>query len=222
MPQCRSLCASALAGTVCMLLVSAPVLAQNSLLERAKGAARKTELGKGISRTALEAQMLDSKRISVEDRGLSTLPVGPLTFGIAAVEVKDNVGVRLHAYLFNPGAEAVSIPAADPELFVLVDSKGRRLERVSGPSVEGTEEGATEINVPALERVLVTSLFDDPKADGPTATLKVGSLGMIAGIPVHTSAAGSESGASSFWSPSAARLAAPADTTRSEATPGDR
>ena len=222
MPQCRSLCASALAGTVCLLLVSAPVLAQNSLLERAKGAARKTELGKGISRTALEAQMLDSKRISVEDKGLSTLPVGSLTFGIAAIEVKNDVGVRLHAYLLNPGTEAVSIPVPDPELFVLVDSKGRRLERVSGPSVEGTEEGASEITVPAMERVLVTLLFDDPKADGPTATLKVGSLGMISGIPVHTSAAGSEAGAGSVWSPSAPRRAAPADTVRSIPTPGER
>lgn len=176
------------AVAVLLLASAAPAAAQGDWLKAAQNVARRSAVGGTVARLATHAQMLDATRIDLERRGLPTVAVGPLVFGVAAVDVKNGEGVRVRGYLHNSTAQAAAVPVPGDDLFVLVDSRGRRLERVAGPDVQGVSEGAAEVTVPALERVEVTLLFAGARADASTATLKVGSVGMIPGIPVHTSA----------------------------------
>lgn len=205
--------------TVLLLATAAPAHAQSDWLKAARDAARGTAVGSAVSRISTRAQMLDATRIDLEARGLPTVAVGPLEFGVAAVDVKNGDGVRVRGYLYNATLHPAVIPLPGEELFVLVDSRGRRLERVAGPEVEGAADGAAEVTVPALERVEVTLLFAGGRADGATATLKVGSVGMIPGIPVHTSAAAASAAdaqptaAANVWTQAPAAPAAPAAPT---------
>lgn len=160
--------------------------------------------GRAASGLSAEAELLDATTVELDGRGLPTIPVGALTFGVAAVEIKDGEAVRLHAYLLNPGADEVRIPRPTPEMFVLVDEKGRRLERLGGVEAEDQPDAAA-IVVPPLERVTLYVLFGDLKADAQTGTLKVGAVGMIGGLPLSTAAAGAlppqqgESGVANPW-----------------------
>lgn len=192
----------AAAACLCALLAATPAGAQSDWLKKARDAAKSSQVGKTFSKASVQAQMIDARAVSLEERGLPTVAVGALALGVAGVEIKDDVGVRVHAFLHNPTGQAVSVPVPDPELFVLVDARGRRLERVAGPSIEKLADGAGSVSIPALERVEMTLLFAAPKPTGPTATLKVGELGAIPGIPVHSSAAAAgaqATGAPSVW-----------------------
>jgi hypothetical protein len=188
---------------VLWLAAAASLDAQTDWVKRAREAARGTGLGTSVLRTAAEAQLLDATRISLDESGLATLGVGTLTLGVSAVEIRNGTALRLHAYLYNPGAQTTTVPLPDPELFVLVDGQGRRLQWLAGPNVDGLAEGAAEITVPALERVSFTLLYDEVAAGAQLGTLKVGELGMIPGIPLHTSASpsatGAGGGAGSIW-----------------------
>ena len=205
-----------------ILCIPAPAAAQSEWVKRAKEAARGTAVGGAVTRLSTEAQMLDATRVDLEGRGFASVPVGTLVFGIAGVDIKNDEGVRLRAYLHNPSAQEASVPIPGAELFTLVDVRGRKLELVSGPDVQGVAEGAATITIPALERVSIALLFAGPRADGAKATLKVGTLGMIAGIPVHTSAAASAQAPSSgsVWTqPPPPPPGPPADTSKAAPPP---
>lgn len=164
---------------VLLLFTTTPVDAQEGFLDRV------TRAAKGISSTSAELAMRGATSIDLESQALPAVSMDPLTFGVSKVEVKDKVGVRVHAYFYNSTDQAVSIPLPEPGMFVLVDEKGRRLEAVSEPRIDKLAKGATEIMVPALERVSMRILYGAPAADAEQAVLKVGTHGSIRGIPVR-------------------------------------
>jgi hypothetical protein len=179
--------------------LAAPVDAQG-ILGRTKKKVRTSAPAQEVNRLSTEAQLLGATFVDLEAAGLPVLAVGPLTFGVGGVEIKNQEGVRLHAYLYNPSAsESAVIPAPGRELFVLVDERGRRMDLLGDVEVDDVPKGAAEITVPALERVELYLLYGAPQAGANTATLKVGEIGIIAGIPVHTAAAPAETRAPDVW-----------------------
>lgn len=162
-----------------LLLIAAPAQAQGGLLEKVVRTAR------GAASLSAELSMRGATSIDLESRALPTVSMGLVTFGVSKVDVKDAVGVRVHAYFYNPTDQAIAIPLPELGMFVLVDGKGRRFEAGSGVKIDRLPKGATEIMVPALERVSMRVFFVVPAADTEQAVLKVGTLGMIRGIPVR-------------------------------------
>lgn len=169
-----------------------------NLLDRAKKAVGNTSVARKANAAALEVDMIDATYIDLEGAGLSQVAVGSLRFGVSGVEIANGKGVRVRAYLFNPGSADVTVPVPDGDLFRLVDSKGRTLELAAGPRLDAGDESA-EVTVPALERIALSLLFADAPAEPDRATLKVGSLGMVAELPVHTMAA-ADGPAGGVWS----------------------
>jgi len=106
-----------------------------------------------------------------------------------AVDIKNGEAVRLKLYLFNPTPQAASVPAPPPDLFVFVDDRGRKLAMLGTPSVKGLAAGA-DITVPGMERVEIAILFESTGADARLGNLKVGTAGIISGIPLNTAASG--------------------------------
>jgi hypothetical protein len=170
-----------------LLASSPPVAGQDWLTRRAASVVKETRIAQDVSRAALEARMITATLIDLEAHELGAVFVGSLTFRVSAVEVQNGVGVRVHAYLHNTNTFNETVPAPTADLFVLVDLRGRRIEIVD-MDIEGLPADATEIPVAALERVGLSLLFADPPREPVTATLKVGELGLIGGIPVHTGA----------------------------------
>lgn len=170
------------------------------ILKRIKDKAKSTAVSKGIDKLSAEAQMIDATQIDLDSRKLSTVQVGAVVFGVGAVEIKNAQAVRLHAYLHNPAAQqSATVPIPESDLFVLVDDKGRKLDRISELQIENLPEGATEITVPPLERVSLYLLYGGVTPDVRMGALKVGTLGVIQGIPLHTSAAASDTSAANLW-----------------------
>jgi hypothetical protein len=188
-----------LAVAVVIVHAHATPAGAQDLIRRATKAARSTAVGQEAARLVAQAQLIGATHIDLEASELPTVPVGVLVFGVSGVDVKNHEGVRLHAYLYNATSSSVTVPAPDRELLVLVDQRGRRLEPVSSAEVGDTPRGAGEITVPALERVAVVLLYGGPAGDATTASLKVGELGVIPGIPVHTRAAPGAAGAAGVW-----------------------
>ena len=176
---------------VCLLSSTASPAAAQGILDRAAAAAARTGIGKAVRNLSAEADLIDATKVDLDGRGLPTVQVGPLTFGVSAVEIKEGEAVRLHTYLLNPGTEPASVPLPSPEFFVLIDEHGRRLERLGGVAVKDAPKGAAEITVPALERVTLYILFGDLKASPGMGTLKIAESMMIPGIPLSAVAAGS-------------------------------
>jgi hypothetical protein len=173
-----------IAGVLLVGAATAPLSAQGGLVQRLGNAAR------GAQSMAAEIAMAQTATVDMEGRGLNTVAVGPLAFGVSGIAIRDSVGIRVVGYLHNPTEADVSIPLPARELFVLVDSRGRRIEALSAPRIAGLPRGAQEVRVPAMERVALSILFGAPAVDAGTGMLKVGSAGMIRGLP--TSEAGSE------------------------------
>lgn len=172
------------------LLAMAPsVTTGQGLLDKAKDAARKTSVGKQVRKLGAEAQMIDATTVQLDSRNLATVAIGTLKLGISAVDVKNGVAVRLKLYLFNPASQNAVVPMPPGDLFVLIDDRGRKLQPVAEPQVKGLVAGSTDITVPGLERVEIFLLFESVAADARTGNLKVGSAGIISGIPLNTSAA---------------------------------
>jgi hypothetical protein len=175
------------------LVVTAPPIRAQGLLDKAKNVAKKTSVGKSLTKLGTEAQMLDAPSFDLEARNIPTVAVGSLQLGIAGVDIKNNEAVRLKLYLFNPAKDNTAVPLPPSDMFVLVDEKGRRLTLVGDLSVKDLPAGAAEITIPGMERVEMSILFGAMAADARTATLKIGSTGAIAGIPVNTAVAGTPS-----------------------------
>lgn len=163
-------------------------LAAQGIAGKLKRAAENTGIAREAKKLEVEAEMLDARKVDLEERVLPTLSVGSLVLGISAAQIKNGDGVRLWAYLFNPTATDDSVPVPDPELFTLVDQRGRRLERLGGVEVEDLPSGSARIEVPAYERVTLFLLFEGAEPGASTGMLKVGEIGVIPGIPVHTDA----------------------------------
>ena len=144
---------------------------------------------KGASVVVAEVAMADATVIDLEGAPLGTVPVGSLVFGVARVEVKDSIGVRVHGYLYNPGAADVAVPPPPEELFTLTDDRGRTVRRVGGPRIEGVDRRTKQVTVRAGQRVAVRQLFDPLAPDAATAALSLGAHGTIAGLPVRQGAA---------------------------------
>lgn len=199
---------------VALLLLAAaaaPLAAQGGLMQRLGNAAR------GAQSLAAELAMAQAATVDLDGSGLSTVAVGPLAFGVSGIAVRDSVGLRVLGYLHNPTGGDVSVPLPTREMFVLVDSRGRRIEALSAPKIRGLAQGAQEVRVPANERLAVSILFGAPAADAGAAMLKVGNAGTIPGLP--TSAAGRDAGqaGANAWT-----SAAPAQSTPALAEPDPR
>ena len=160
------------------------------LLEKAKGAAKKTSIGKSVAKLGAQGQLLDATTVNLEDKNLPQIDVGALKLGISSVEIKNNEAVRLHLFLFNPAQTNTAVPLPPSDMFALIDEKGRRLELLGEIGVKNLVAGATEITVPAMERVEMSIMYNGMATDAKLGTLKVGSTGNIVGIPINTSAAG--------------------------------
>lgn len=177
------------AGAIfCSLAEATPAGAQG-LLDKAKDAVKKTSIGQSVSKLGAEAKLLDATTVQLDSRNLPTVQVGMLKLGISAVEIKNGEAVRLKLYLFNPTPQAASVPSPPPDLFVLVDEHGRKLEMLAPPAVKDVPAGG-DITVPGMERTELAILFGEIAADARVGNLKVGTAGIISGIPIHTSAAG--------------------------------
>jgi hypothetical protein len=184
-PWLGSFCAS----MFFLLLTTIPMSAdaqERNLLRRAAGIVKETGVGKVVHELTSEIQMLGATVVDLDQRDLPQISLGTLQLGVSGVEIKNGEAVRVRVFLFNPEIQEAQVPVPDPDWFVLVDTKGRRLERISGLSIEGAGSGATIITVPGLERVALSILYGKGTADAPTAILKVSTLGTIAPIPVHT------------------------------------
>jgi hypothetical protein len=179
------------------LVVTSPPIHAQGLLDKAKNVAKKTSVGKSLTKLGTEAQMLDAPSFDLEPRNIPTVAVGSLQLGISGVDIKNNEAVRLKLYLFNPAKDNTAVPLPPPDMFVLVDEKGRRLTLVGELSVKDLPAGAAEITVPGMERVEMSILFASMAADAKLATLKIGSTGTIAGIPVNTAVAGTPAASTS-------------------------
>jgi hypothetical protein len=184
-----------------LLLIGSASANAQGLLDKAKDVAKKTSIGKSVTKLGTEAVMLDATAVSLEDKNIAPVQVGALQLGIASVDIKNGDAVRLHLFLFNPAQTNTAGPLPPPDLFVLVDEKGRRLALQGQLSVKNLTAGSTEITVPAMERVEMSILFNGVAADAKLGTLKVGSTGAITGIPINTGSAGAANGqaSSSPW-----------------------
>ena len=175
-------------ATVSIVALSGTAQAQG-LLDKAKDAAKKTSIGKSVTKLGTQAQLLDATNVNLEDKNLAQIDVGALKLGISSVEIKNNEAVRLHLYLFNPAQTNTVVPVPPSDLFTLIDEKGRRLELQGQIGVKNLVAGSTEITVPAMERVEMSLLYSGMMSDAKLGTLKVGSTGNIVGIPINTTAA---------------------------------
>jgi len=176
-------------ASVSIATISSTANAQG-LLEKAKDAAKKTSIGKSVTKLGTQAQLIDATTVSLEEKNLPQIDVGALKLGISSVEIKNNEAVRLHLYLFNPAQTNTVVPLPPSDLFTLIDEKGRRLELQGQIGVKNLIAGATEITVPGMERVEMSLLYSGMMTDAKLGTLKVGSTGNIVGIPLNTTAAG--------------------------------
>jgi len=165
------------------------VASAQGLLDKAKDVAKKTSIGKSVSKLGTQAQRLDATSVNLDDKNLPQIDVGGMKLGIASVEIKNNEAVRLHLYLYNPAQANSVIPLPPSDLFALIDEKGRRLELQGQIGVKNLAAGAAEITVPAMERVELSLLYSGMMSDAKLGTLKVGSTGNITGIPLNTAAA---------------------------------
>jgi hypothetical protein len=166
-------------GTVLTLSFAAASAQAQSIGERVTKAAQK------FAALSAEAAMSGATSLDLETRGLPTVSVRGLNVGVSHIEMKDSIAVRLHVFYHNPSDSAVSIPLPTDETLVLVDDKGRRLQFLSLKR-ERAPKGATELAVPALERVTFAAMYYVPNTDASEAILKVGTAGMIRGIPLKT------------------------------------
>ena len=175
-------------ASVSIATISSTANAQG-LLEKAKDAAKKTSIGKSVTKLGTQAQLIDATTVSLEDKNIPQIDVGALKLGISSVEIKNNEAVRLHLYLFNPAQTNTVVPLPPSDLFTLIDEKGRRLELQGQIGVKNLVAGATEITVPGMERVEMSLLYSGMMNDAKLGTLKVGTTGNIVGIPINTTAA---------------------------------
>lgn len=179
-------------ASISIATISSTANAQG-LLEKAKDAAKKTSIGKSVTKLGTQAQLIDATTVSLEDKNIPQIDVGALKLGISSVEIKNNEAVRLHLYLFNPAQTNTVVPLPPSDLFTLIDEKGRRLELQGQIGVKNLIAGATEITVPGMERVEMSLLYSGMMTDAKLGTLKVGTTGNIVGIPINTTAAGTAS-----------------------------
>ena len=166
-----------------------------------------TKAAKGFASVTTEAGMIGAISIDVETRNLPTIPVGELSVGVSQVDFKESVGVRVHVYYLNATDQPISIPMPNDQTFVLVDGKGRRLLFLA-LRFKDSPKGAATLIVPALERVNLTALYTVPAGASGEAILKVGTAGMIRGIPLGDDQS-STSGLAVTASPSATPLPVP-------------
>ena len=167
---------------------SSNVAHAQGLLDKAKDIAKKTSVGKGVTKLGAQAQLIDATSLDLEDKNFPQVQVGMLKLGISSVEIKNGEAVRLHLYLYNPNPQNTAVPVPPGDLFVFVDEKGRRLDQMGELSVKGLQAGTADINVPAMERVEMSLLYGGIAGDARLATLKIGTTGTITGIPVNTAA----------------------------------
>lgn len=150
----------------------------------AQGIAEKmTNAARRFAAVATEAAMSNPTVLNLESRGLPTIDIGGLTVGVSRVDVKDAVGVRVQVFYFNPTEQAISVPLPNDQTFVLVDSRGKRLQFL-WLKLADVPSGAAVLTVPALERATATVLYLLTADDAPDAILKVGTAGIIRGIPI--------------------------------------
>ncbi len=130
-----------------------------------------------------ETAMSGAAVIDLEARGLGKVLIGALSVGVSQVDVKSAVGVRVHAYYFNPTDSAVTLPLPVEGTFVLVDGVGRRLTCLS-IRLPDAVKGSTTFVVPSLERAQVTLLYSLTSQNAPEGVLKIGDAGVIHAMPL--------------------------------------
>lgn len=151
----------------------------------AQGAGEKlTKAAQRFAAFTTEAAMSGAAVIDAENRVPDRVMLGALSVGIARIEVKSEVGVRVHLFFFNPTEQPVTVPRPTGESFVLVDGTGKRLLFLS-LRLPDAPKGGADLTVPALERTNVTLLYSLSKVIAPTdGVLKVGEAGVIHAVPL--------------------------------------
>ena len=142
-----------------------------------------TKAARGFTSVTTEAGMIGAATLDLETRNLPAVNVGEVTVGVSQVDFKPSVGVRVHLYYLNSTDQPVTITAPNDQTFALVDAKGRRLVFLA-LRFQDLPKGAASLIVPALERIAMTALFTLPAGVSGEAILKIGTAGMIRGIPV--------------------------------------
>ena len=160
------------------------------LLDKAKDIAKKTSVGKSVTKLGAQAQLIDATTLNLESKNFPQVQVGMLRLGIASVDVKNGVAVRLHLFLYNPNQQNTALPVPPSDIFIFVDEKGRKLDQQGELEVKDLPAGSPEINVPAMERVEMSLLYGNIASDARLGALKIGNNGTITGIPLNTAAGG--------------------------------
>ena len=176
----RSLIARVLAPTLWLAFSTSSTATAQGISEKLNKAAQKFAAASAEAAMSSGATSLD-----LETRGLTTVSVGELSVGAWQIDVKDAVAVRVHVFYRNPKDTSVSVPVPGDDTFALVDDKGRRMQLLSVRFEKKPKDG-TGLTVPALERVTLALMFYMPTSDASEAVLKVGTAGLIRGIPLKT------------------------------------
>jgi hypothetical protein len=170
--------------TIGTLLVSA----MNGTVAHAQGTAQK--IGKAalsVASFAADLSLANAAKIDVEARGLAPVPMDALQVGVAKVDVKNGVAVRLHLFYFNPTEQPVTVALPTDETFALVDARGRRFQQLS-LRFPGLPKGATQLVVPHLERQSVDLVFALDNSADAEAILKLGPSAVLRGVPIRADA----------------------------------
>ena len=96
-------------AAVSIVAVSGTAQAQG-LFDKAKDVAKKSSIGQKATKLQTEAQMIDATGVDLEAKNIPPISVGTLQLGISGADIKNNTGVRLKLYLFNPAQQDAAVP----------------------------------------------------------------------------------------------------------------
>jgi len=171
-------------------VIAALLLLANAVPMHAQGSSQKiTKAAQSIASFAADLALTNGKKTNVDDLGLPTVSIDGITVSVSEVTVKRGVAVRLLLAYHNPGDQPVATAVPVDSEFILLDGKGRRYTLVS-LRIRGLTKGAPQLIVPALERANVEAVFALENRTETDLILKVGTHGVIRGIPMG--AAGGE------------------------------
>jgi hypothetical protein len=140
---------------------------------------------KRVGAASAEVVLAHAPSLDLEPRGLTTVSYGGVVLGVAGIDTKDTTALRLRLYLYNPSEQPVRVGLPGEDALVLVDARGRRVTSLGDPRTGRVQKEGGAVVVPALERVKIAMLYTNVPGDGGEALLKVGTSGIIRGIPLR-------------------------------------
>ena len=157
---------------------------------RAQGTVQKiTKAAQSVASFAADIALAKSVTIDAEARGVTPLTIDAIQVGVDKVDVKNGAAVRIHLFYFNPTDQPATIALPGDDYFSLIDLKGRRFQLLS-LRAPGVAKGSTQLTVPHLERTSISLVFALEHSTESEALLKVGTTGVIRGIPIRADGTG--------------------------------